>query len=67
MAGAFGMLDAKYDLSLEIAEPLVEQIRALPAGTDVVAAGTSCRHQITHLTDVKPLHMAEWLSEALGN
>jgi FAD/FMN-containing dehydrogenase/Fe-S oxidoreductase len=67
MAGAFGMLDAKYDLSVEIAQPLVEKIRALPEGTNVVAAGTSCRHQITHLTDVKPLHMAEWLEQALGS
>ena len=36
------------------------------AGTTVVASGTSCRHQIDHLTDIKPVHMAELLAEALS-
>ncbi|MCL4694919.1 MAG: 4Fe-4S dicluster domain-containing protein, partial [Candidatus Hydrogenedentes bacterium] len=65
MAGAFGQLSAKYDLSKKIAEPLVEQINTLQAGTEVVASGTSCRHQIDHLTPVKALHMAELLANAL--
>jgi FAD/FMN-containing dehydrogenase/Fe-S oxidoreductase len=65
MAGAFGALSAKYDLSVKVAQPLVEQINALEAGTRVVASGTSCRHQIDHLTDVTPIHMAELLADAL--
>lgn len=65
MAGAFGALSSKYDLSVQVAKPLVEQINQLTAGTTVVASGTSCRHQIDHLTDVKPVHMAELLAEAL--
>ncbi|MBI4326339.1 MAG: hypothetical protein HY674_13910, partial [Chloroflexi bacterium] len=65
MAGAFGALEAKYDLSLKVAEPLVEKIRAQPDGTIVVASGTSCRHQIQHLTPAQPKHIAELLSEAL--
>ncbi len=67
MAGAFGQLSAKYELSKKIAEPLVTQINALQAGTEVVASGTSCRHQIDHLTPVKPLHMAELLANALAS
>lgn len=67
MAGAFGALSAKYDLSVQVAQPLVRQINELTAGTTVVASGTSCRHQIDHLTDVKPVHMAELLAEALSN
>lgn len=65
MAGAFGSLKSKYDLSVKVAQPLVEQINNLTAGTDVVAAGTSCRHQIDHLTPVKPLHSAEVFARAL--
>jgi len=65
MAGAFGALDAKYDLSLAVASPLVEKVNALAADTDLIASGTSCRHQITHLTAKAPLHFAEWLAARL--
>ncbi len=65
MAGAFGMIESKYQLSLKVAEPMVEKIKALPFGTIVAASGTSCRHQIQHLVPVKLRHMAEVLAEAL--
>ncbi len=65
MAGAFGALESKYDLSLEVAQPLVDLIARQPEGTIVVASGTSCRHQIEHLTPVHPKHMAELLADAL--
>ena len=66
MAGAFGALESKYDLSLQVAEPLVRQINHRPNETTFVASGTSCRHQIEHLTPVKPKHMAELLADALA-
>lgn len=65
MAGSFGMKTDKYDLSRKVAEPLVEQVNALTAGTLVVASGTSCRHQIEELTPARAVHMAEVLAEAL--
>ena len=65
MAGGFGMLESKYDLSVEVAKPLVEKIHSLPYGSLVVAAGASCRQQITHLTRVRPRHIVEVLAEAL--
>ena len=72
MAGAFGALAEKYDLSIQVAQRLLDQIEAQPrtlsgstAGTEVIASGTSCRHQITDLTDLRPKHMAELLAEAL--
>jgi len=65
MAGAFGALESKYELSLKVAEPLAQQIKGQPFGTAVVASGTSCRHQISHLAAVRPRHMAELLAEAL--
>jgi FAD/FMN-containing dehydrogenase/Fe-S oxidoreductase len=66
MAGAFGMTASKYELSLKIAEPLVQQIKHQPFGTIVVASGTSCRHQIRHLATVRTQHMAGVLADALA-
>ena len=65
MAGAFGALQSKYDLSLKVGADLVKKIEAQPAGSVVVASGTSCRHQIEHLTPIHPKHMAEVLAEAI--
>ena len=65
MAGAFGALQSKYELSLKVAEPLANLIRVQPFGTMVIASGTSCRHQIHHLAPVHPRHMAELIADAL--
>ena len=65
MAGAFGALESKYDLSLKVAQPLVEQIQALETGARLVASGASCRQQIAHLTNHRASHMAEILAEGL--
>ncbi|PWU13934.1 MAG: hypothetical protein C5B50_18305 [Verrucomicrobia bacterium] len=66
MAGAFGALADKYELSLKVAEPLALIVRGQPYGTTIVASGTSCRHQIDHLAPVRARHMAEVLAEAIG-
>ena len=66
MAGAFGALESKYELSLKVAEPLKHKVHSQPFGTIVVASGTSCRHQIEHLAPVRPRHMAELLADALA-
>jgi FAD/FMN-containing dehydrogenase/Fe-S oxidoreductase len=65
MAGAFGSAQENYELSLKVAEPLIHKIQSLPAGTAIVASGTSCRHQIEHLAPVHARHMAELLAAAL--
>ena len=65
MAGAFGMLESNYELSLKVAEPLMQHVRGQPFGTSVVASGTSCRQQIGHLAPVRARHMAEVLADAL--
>jgi len=67
MAGAFGALTEKYELSLRVAEPLMSNIRNAPYGTAIVASGTSCRHQIEHLAPVRARHMAELLAAALDS
>ena len=66
MAGAFGALAEKYELSLQVARHLIDKIDEQPAGTEIVASGTSCRHQIVDLTRVRPKHMAELIAEAIG-
>src|SRR5262249_40394992 len=53
MAGAFGVLQEKYELSLKVAEPLARELHNLPPGSTVVASGTSCRHQIEHVAQVR--------------
>ncbi len=66
MAGAFGALESKYKVSLQVGQDLVRKIAEQPANTTLVASGTSCRHQIEHLTPVRPKHMAELLADALS-
>jgi Fe-S oxidoreductase len=65
MAGAFGALAEKYDLSVQVAQRLLDAIDCQPSGTEIIASGTSCRHQITDLTNFHPKHMAELLAEAI--
>jgi Fe-S oxidoreductase len=66
MAGAFGMMESKYELSLKIAEPLVEQLKHQPFGTTAIVSGTSCRHQVEHLVTIRTKHMAEVIADALA-
>ncbi|MEY2480506.1 MAG: hypothetical protein QOI04_1433 [Verrucomicrobiota bacterium] len=65
MAGAFGMLAEKYELSLQVASHLLDKIDNQPRDTIVVASGTSCRHQIHDLSPVRAKHMAELLADAI--
>jgi FAD/FMN-containing dehydrogenase/Fe-S oxidoreductase len=65
MAGAFGMMEAKRELSLQVAAPMLQKIRAEGPNVTVIASGTSCRHQISELSETRPKHMAELLAEAL--
>src|SRR5438874_1950205 len=65
MAGAFGALAEKYDLSVQVAQHLLDRIDNQPVGTEIIASGTSCRHQIADLTNVHPKHMAELLASAV--
>lgn len=64
MAGAFGFTTDRYDFSMRIGERSV-----FPAvrehGGDVLAPGTSCRHQIADGTGAGALHPASWLARQL--
>ena len=65
MAGAFGMMEAKRELSLQVAAPMLQKIRAEGPNVTVIASGTSCRHQISELSEMRPMHMAELMAAAL--
>src|SRR6266513_1664427 len=65
MAGAFGMMEGKRELSLKVAAPMLEKIRAEGPDVTVIASGTSCRHQLSELSEARPMHMAELLAAAL--
>lgn len=66
MAGAFGYEKEHYELSMKIGElVLFPAVRNMPADGIVVAAGTSCRHQIKDGTQTKSFHPAEALWQSL--
>lgn len=60
MAGAFGYRADRYELSLAMGERvLAPSVRASRA--EIVATGTSCRHQIADLTGRTALHPIQFL------
>lgn len=66
MAGSFGYEKEHYDLSMRIGElVLFPEVRRLPDGAILCAAGTSCRHQVLDGTGRMALHPAEVLRDAL--
>jgi FAD/FMN-containing dehydrogenase/Fe-S oxidoreductase len=66
MAGSFGYEKEHYLFSLKIAEQrLFPAIRAAPDHTILVANGVSCRSQIAHGTNRKPMHLAEIVASLL--
>jgi FAD/FMN-containing dehydrogenase/Fe-S oxidoreductase len=64
MAGAFGALAEKYELSKQVAADLLRKIDNQQPDI-VIASGTSCRHQIIDLSERWPKHMAELLADAI--
>ncbi|HEY2760294.1 MAG TPA: heterodisulfide reductase-related iron-sulfur binding cluster, partial [Pirellulales bacterium] len=64
MAGAFGAVAEKYELSKQVASDLLRKIDNQQPDI-VIASGTSCRHQIVDLSERWPKHMAELLADAI--
>lgn len=66
MAGSFGYEIENYEMSKKIAElKLLPSLKSLKQDYQIVAPGTSCRHQIADLTYKKSVHPAELLYRAL--
>lgn len=68
MAGAFGYAASRFDLSMRIGEmTLLPAVRDCAPGSAVLAAGTSCRHQIAEGTGERALHPVEWLASRIAD
>lgn len=66
LAGGFGYEADHAEVSRAVAEDrLAPAVRAASAETVIVAAGTSCRHQIEHTTGRPAVHPAQALADAL--
>jgi FAD/FMN-containing dehydrogenase/Fe-S oxidoreductase len=66
MAGSFGYGRDHYDVSRAIGErKLFPSIRNKPQGAVVIAAGTSCRHQIADFTGQSAMHPAVLLASLI--
>jgi Fe-S oxidoreductase/FAD/FMN-containing dehydrogenase len=65
MAGAFGYEVEHYDMSLKIGElGVLPAMREAPPDALLVAAGTSCRHQIADGAGREAIHLAQVLDRA---
>ena len=66
MAGSFGYTRDHYDVSCAIGErKLLPAARAMSGTSVLVAAGTSCRHQVEELAGVDAMHPAVLLRSLL--
>lgn len=66
MAGSFGYEKEHYKVSMQVGEDtLFPKVRNTPEDTEIVAAGTSCRHQIYDGTQRVAKHPVTVLKEAL--
>ena len=66
MAGSFGYAREHFDISRAIGERrLLPAARELGPGGVLVAAGTSCRHQVHDFAGVRALHPAQLLQSLL--
>lgn len=65
MAGSFGYEQEHYDLSIQVGEMVLFPTVRKATGYDIVAPGTSCRHQILDGTGRAAKHPLEVLYEAL--
>jgi len=66
MAGSFGYAREHFDVSRAIGErKLLPAVRQKKANAVVVAAGTSCRHQVHDFTGERAVHPAVFLNSLL--
>ena len=63
LAGSYGFLKDKYDVSMKIGAKLFERVKQKDFDKVISDCGT-CRMQIHHGTNIKPVHPLEVLAEA---
>lgn len=65
IAGTYGYKQEKYDIAMQVGEPLFEFIKEFGAPLAVCDSET-CRWQITHATGLPAVHPVELLAAAYG-
>ena len=65
IAGTYGYKAEKYDIAMQVGDPLFEWVKAFGAPL-VVCDSETCRWQITHGTDLPAIHPVELLAAAYG-
>lgn len=65
MAGSYGVKRQTYAWSLEVGKLFASEINQLDSACQLIASGTSCRHQTLHLTEHNPRHIAELLHDQM--
>ncbi len=66
MAESFGYEKEHYDISMQVGEDaLFPKIRNTEAGVEIIASGTSCRHQIYDGTKRRSMHPISILRQVL--
>lgn len=66
MAGAYGITKDTYELSMDVGKHLKELIEKLPNSIKVIASGTSCRQQISYITNRKAEHFIQVLAQTIN-
>lgn len=67
MAGSFGYIDRRYELSMRIGELSVfPPVRSAPPDAIILAPGTSCRHQIHDGAHHRAIHPVEFLAAQIA-
>jgi glycerol-3-phosphate dehydrogenase subunit C len=64
IAGTYGYKTEKYDISMQVGEPLFQTIRQV-GGPMVICDSETCRWQITHATGIPCVHPVELLASCL--
>lgn len=65
MAGSFGYEEEHYNISMKIAEISLDSLMDSTSKTIICSSGTSCREQIDHIVDKKPIHPIELFVDSL--
>lgn len=66
IAGTYGLKREKYEVSMNVGQPLFEHVRRTGAQV-VICDSETCRWQITHATGVPSVHPVEVLAVAYGH
>lgn len=65
IAGTYGYKKEKYDIAMQVGQPLFEYIEKT-GGPVVICDSETCRWQITHATGIPAVHPVEILAASLG-